>query len=368
MNEVDSPRHESTVEKVIYLLGDLIIDRELSARSTNATNLLNTGDLTLANFEYVLGRTGHPAPKLFRLRSPTSTLKVLRKLNVKAVSLANNHAADFGYGGLAETTKILERHGIAHAGAGADLSEALKPAILNLGNFKIAFLACASDMPTDAIAMEDRPGLAPLRVDVQINYEAKGHQEYVTLYPNIVTKPDQNDLHNLLEAVKKVRNKVDLVVVSIHWGLSFQPMVMEHQMEIAHQLIDSGADIIMGHGPHVLHAIELYRSKPIFYSLGHFIFHKPKEVSTRIDPMKRTYQDYGFRWRTNETAVGKVVILGSKVAKVEMIPILIKDGDPVLCDINSAIPVLEYIKVLSRLVGTSVVAENGKAIAEKGLT
>jgi poly-gamma-glutamate synthesis protein (capsule biosynthesis protein) len=144
-------------------------------------------------------------------------------------------------------------------------------------------------------------------------------------------------------------------------------MVLEYQMEIAHQLIDSGADIIMGHGPHVLHAIELYRSKPIFYSLGHFVFHKPKEVSTLLEPMKRTFQDFGFRWRSDETAIGKVVLVGPKVARVEMRPAMIKNGDPVLCDNESATPVLEYLKVLSRFLGTSLIAKDGKAIADRGL-
>jgi len=172
----------------------------------------------------------------------------------------------------------------------------------------------------------------------------------------------------IISPMRMIKDQVDFVVVSIHWGLSFQPMVLEYQMEIAHQLIDSGADIIMGHGPHVLHAIELYRSKPIFYSLGHFVFHKPKEVSTLLEPMKRTFQDFGFRWRSDETAIGKVVLVGPKVARVEMIPAMIKNGDPVLCDNESATPVTDYLKVLSRFLGTSVSVKKGKVIAKKGLT
>lgn len=207
------------------------------------------------------------------------------------------------------------------------MAEALKPAIVRLEELKVAFFACTSDMPNYAIATEDRPGLAPLRIDVQLDYKARPHQECVSLYPNLVTKVDEDDLTNLLMAVEKAKKHADLIVASIHWGLSNQPMVLEYQIDVAHRLIDHGVDIIMGHGPHVLHGMEMYKKRPIFYSLSNFISHISQRALSH-QPMRRTFFDFGFRWRSSESAIGKVVLYDSEIKRAEAIPITIKNGDP----------------------------------------
>lgn len=357
----------SVDEKNILLLGDMIIVKHLGAKSYNVVKLLNQSDLVLGNFETTLATNGYPAPKMSRLRADHSVFEDIKKMNVKAVSLANNHTTDFGFEGLFKTMDLLSKNNIAYAGAGHNLMEALKPAILRLRDLKIAFIACASDLITHSIAMEDRPGLAPLRVNIQINYEAKPHQEYVSLYPNIVSKVDEEDLNNLLAAIETIKEKVDLIIVSIHWGLSFQPMVLEYQVDIAHKLIDHGVDVIMGHGPHVLHAMETYKKRCIFYSLGNFMQRSllKRRTMPTCQPTRRAFLDFGFRWRTNESAIGKVVLSGSEIKRAEAIPIMIdRDGDPQLCDSKSAKPILSYLSVLSRFLGTSLTVEENKVILE----
>jgi poly-gamma-glutamate synthesis protein (capsule biosynthesis protein) len=354
--------------KSISLLGDLLMRRCLNPDSYEVASLLSESDLVLGNFETSLATKGYPAPKVTNLSAPHEILKDLKRMNLKAVSLANNHTTDFGLEGLFETMEVMDQHGISHAGAGMTLKEALKPVIIVFGGIKVAFFSCGATIINLACAREDRPGLAPLRVNTTIDLDSRVHQEYVTLYPNIITRVDENDLNNVLNSVEQTRKDVDIIIMSIHWGLSGQPMVLEYEIQTAHTMLDHGVDIIMGHSPHVLHGIEMYKGKPIFYSLGHFVMHMYDLSRPYVpipQPLRRNEMDFGFRWHSNETAIGKVVLEDSKIRRMEMTPIkLDKTGNPRLCDDESANMILEYLRVVSRFLGSSVKIEGKKAIID----
>jgi poly-gamma-glutamate synthesis protein (capsule biosynthesis protein) len=184
-------------------------------------------------------------------------------------------------------------------------------------------------------------------------------------------KAEESDLKALLMAVENTRKKADFVVVSIHWGPQWQPMVLDYQSEIAHTLIDHGVDIIMGHGPHVLQGIEVYKKRYVFYSLGHFVFHtnQPRmttmlpEMPNNI-PMKRAVAD-PVRWRLNETAIGKVVLSDSEIKRVEIIPVILdRNGSPQVCDNDAAMSILNDLAVFSRYLDTRVTIKENKGIIE----
>lgn len=361
-------------EKSIFLLGDILVLNHLGPSSDGVMSLLNMADMVLGNLETTLATRGYPAAKAFNLRADHSIVaEDFRRMKVTALALANNHTMDFGFEGLFETMEVLNKHGIAHAGAGRNLTEALKPAILKLGEQTIAFLACSSHITSNSIATSDRPGMAPLRFNTQISISARMSQENVGVYPAIITKADEGDLNNLLTAVEDAKRDADFLVVSIHWGLWHQPLVLNYQTEVAHTLIDHGADIIMGHGPHVLQGVETYKKCYIFYSLGHFVAHHLKQpISDEVwlpeleiaFNLKHAETD-PVRWRTKETAIGKVVLSGSEIKRAEVIPATVDgNGSPQVCDNESAISILNFLKVISRYFGTSIAIKKSKGTIE----
>lgn len=361
-------------ERSIGLLGDILIYDHLGPDSDEILSLLNKADVVLGNLETTLATKGNPPVKLFNLKAPHSVVEDFRKMNVKALSLANNHTMDFGFEGLFETMKVLDEHNIAHVGAGRNLTEALKPTTLRLGEQTIAFLACCTHVtPSLLVAGSDRPGMVPLRNNVQIGITMRRGQNHIAppRYPAIITKADEADLKTLSMAVENVKKEADFVVVSIHWGLSFQPMVLDYQTEAAHTLIDHGADIIMGHGPHVLHGIEVYKKRYIFYSLGHFVRHlsqpdRAERLAKLPDthPLKRALAD-PVRFRQNEAAIAMMVLSGPEIRRVEMVPVALdKNMNPQVCDNESAMSILNYLAVHSRDLGTYITIKNNKGIIE----
>jgi len=356
-------------QRFICLLGDILIHDRLDPKSDGVVHLLNAAGLVLGNFETTLATSRtRPAAKRFNLWAKYSVVGELKRMRMAAVALANNHAMDFDFEGLFETIEVLNADGIASAGAGHNLTEALKPAILGLEGLKVAFLACSCQPTGHSIATADRPGLAPLRVNVSLDINAREQQEWIGKLPSIKMDPDEEDLNRLVETLRSVKDEVDVAVVSIHWGQSWQPMVFDYQVQVAHTLIDNGADIIMGHGPHVLHGIEAYNKRIIFYSLGHFIYHtsQPGHVrglaSLPDSGLKRASAE-PYRWRFHETAIGKIVLDGSQIKHAEIIPVMLdQNGNPVVAEGESCTSILHYLSVISRYLGTSIVMRENKGL------
>src|SRR5258706_8627966 len=172
----------------------------------------------------------------------------------------------------------LDEIGIPHAGAGKNLAEARAPVILERGGVRFGFLQRSSVYwPTNHEAREDAGGMAVIR----------GHTAYhVPVFktrvgtpppnrpgvpPDIITWADKVYLRAFTDDIAALRPRVDILVASCHWGLGRD--VLAYMTEIAHAAIDAGADLVIGHGPHDVLPIELYRGKPIFYGLGSFSFH-----------------------------------------------------------------------------------------------
>jgi poly-gamma-glutamate capsule biosynthesis protein CapA/YwtB (metallophosphatase superfamily) len=166
----------------------------------------------------------------------------------------------------------LDRAGIPHAGAGATLAEARRPAILERDGTRIGLLAFTSVFwPDGHAATESRPGVATIRVATA--YEPHWRVHEMPGGPATVrTIPDADELAAALDAIRRLRADVDVVVVYFHWGVSLSEDVAEYQRRVGRAAVEAGADVVVGSHPHMVQGVELWMERPIFYSVGNFMF------------------------------------------------------------------------------------------------
>ncbi len=205
--------------------------------------ILRQADVIVANLECPISTRGRAVEnKTFTLRAGPIAVEALKKAGVRVVSLANNHTMDFGPLALQDTLATLTENGILFAGAGMDLDDARAAATLKVNDTTLAFLSYSLTFPLDFFASAGRPGTAP------------GYADYV--------KAD----------IQKARQTADIVVVSFHWGAERLTAAKDYQIELGRKAIDWGADLVLGHHPHVLQELEVYKDRLIAYSLGNFVF------------------------------------------------------------------------------------------------
>src|SRR5215467_4428127 len=252
-----------------------VTDAQVPFRRVKDT--LRAADLVFSNLECCLTtkvNEGSTHVEGF-FADPKVTATALTECGISAVGIANN----VNYGeAINESIAHLDRIGIAHTGAGADHTAARAPAVVKRQGLKIAFLQRSSVYwATNHEASAQSAGIAVIR----------GHTAYqVPMYkmrreipplnrpgipPIIVTWADRDYLAWFEKDLAAARGSADIVIASFHWGLHKD--VLTYMQEIAHCAINAGADLVVGHGPHDLLAIEIYKGKPIFYGLGCFSFH-----------------------------------------------------------------------------------------------
>ena len=239
---------------------------------------LRAADIVFANLECCLYEPpdGHVVENEGFFAEPGIAGETLKNGGIAAVGLANN----VNYGGAAILSSIerLDRLGIAHTGAGANLGAARAPAIVARGGLTFGFAQRSSVYwPTNHEATERGAGIAVVRGHTA--YQVPAHKTRPEVPPMnrpgvppiVVTWADRAYLAAFAADIAALRREADIVVASCHWGLGEE--VLDYMTEIAHAAIDAGADIVIGHGPHYSLPVEVYRGKPIFYGLGSFSFH-----------------------------------------------------------------------------------------------
>lgn len=205
--------------------------------------LLQQAHLAIGNLETPLTSGGTEfRDKRFRFRAPPAAAISLQRAGFSVLTLANNHILDFGPTGLQDTRRALDNAQIASTGAGETLAAAREPAYLNRAGRRIAVLAYSLTQPTEFFASSSRAGTAPANERI------------------------------MLADIKRARQQADLVIVAVHWGGELEQTPRRNQRHLAHQAIDAGATVVLGHHPHVLQGIEQYGSGFICYSLGNFTF------------------------------------------------------------------------------------------------
>lgn len=296
--------------------------------------VLKQGDLIFGQLEPCLAHTGSPLPQSrLPMRGNPEGGAAIARAGFNVISFATNHCMDWGREAFFETMDVIRENGMTCIGAGKDIREACKPYIVNVNGVRIAFLACCSILPQNYFATEDRPGCAPLRgltVYEQIEHDQPGTPARIHSFPL------QMDLDRLTADIRAVRDQADLVMVSLHWGIHFVPAVIaQYQKIAAHAILDAGADIILGHHTHILKPVELYKGKPIIYSMANFALEPPFAFAENLDlcnsPRHKELQELNPEWKKMpekpmptdcyKSMLLKVKIQDKKIAAVSFIPV-----------------------------------------------
>ena len=204
---------------------------------------LMQGDLVIGNLESPITASGVEfREKKFRFKADPKAALALRNAGFTHLSLANNHILDYGADGLSQTIAALDTNSIIYSGAGMNLASARKAGLIYLHGVKVAFLSYSLTHPDEFFAGTEAAGTAP------------GYARH------------------FIADIKQAKKNADCVIVSFHWGGEGLEKPKPYQISTAHKAVDAGADIIIGHHPHVLQGVERYNNGVIFYSLGNFAF------------------------------------------------------------------------------------------------
>lgn len=244
------------------------------------------------------------------------------------VSVASNHAMDWGEDALLDSMALLESKGIRVVGAGRNLAEARKPAVIEKNGVRVAFLAYCSVLNEGYAAGPKKSGIAPLRAHTY--YEAIDYQAGVP--PRVVTVPYEEDLAGMLEDIAAAKKNAHAVVVSLHWGVHFVPrIVADYQVSSAKAAVAAGADLILGHHAHTPKAIGVHSGKTCFYSLSNFIMSSTaksetagaafeKKYGVKLDP---DYPNLAYGEDGKRSLIAKALIGKSGVEKTSFLPVVI---------------------------------------------
>ena len=328
---------------LLLAVGDVYIERPVPGEALQLVSpIFHTGDVVFGNNECVYSGRGvrNPvAPGAHRADPQTSA--ALGEAGFTVMSCANNHMPDFGADAMEDTINALHAAGILTTGAGATLADARTPAIRTVGETSIGFLAYACVFPPGYDANEERAGVAPLFAHTVYQLVDVG-QPGTT--PRIHTFADRDSLAVLREDVASLKAKVDLVVVSIHWGIHFTPALLaDYEHELAVAAIDEGADLVLGHHQHIVKGIDTYRGKVIFHGLGNFVGDLPnirsvvgKEIMRVMDEhynyavkSDADYPTYPYHPDCRITMIAGCVIRDGRIAEVGYLPCLVNTkGQP----------------------------------------
>jgi poly-gamma-glutamate synthesis protein (capsule biosynthesis protein) len=322
----------------MYCAGDVGPDREdPDSMFRSVMPVLKKGDVNFCQLEVNFSQRGTPLPQArLPMRADPAGAPALRRTGFHIVSLASNHCLDWGKEAFLDTINFLKKEKIAVIGAGITLAQARKPALFTGKGTRIAFLAYNSILPEGYWAEENRPGCAPLRAFTV--YEPIEHDQPGTPC-RFHTFTQRTDLKAMVDDIKKAKSKADLVIVSTHWGVHFVPTVIpDYAKEIAHAAIDAGADLILGHHPHILKGIEVYKGKVIFHSLGNFALELPfrfdkklkgtvrHEEIKNLNPGWETDPVYPMPPDTRKTILGKCLFSKKRVEQVSFLPVYLSSG------------------------------------------
>jgi len=271
--------------------------RPFAGPDADVRALISAADVAFVNFEGPLTDRRAPSDTVAWVRGDPALAQDVAATGIVVASLANNHAADFGTDGLFDTIAALEGAGVRTVGAGTNLDQALMPSIVHANGLRVAFLGFACTLPNGCAAGDQRPGVAPIRVLSRFVIDPVVLEQNPGMGPYVETVASAEDVDQAASAIALANESADVVVVAIHWGVpdgwapSYQSELASYQRPLGHRLIDAGADAVIGHHPHVLHGIEIYRGRPVFYSLGNFLFHSL--VSGEL-VAARSYPPYDF--------------------------------------------------------------------------
>jgi poly-gamma-glutamate synthesis protein (capsule biosynthesis protein) len=417
----------------LALTGDSIITRPISVYKepafTRLVDLVRGADGAFTNLEmlfhdyepYAMNESGGTY-----MRAEPALVRELVWAGFDMVSRANNHTGDYGALGMTLTTKYVAEAGLVQAGVGQSLAEAREAKFLETPKGRIALISVASTFPDHARAgrtrgdMPARPGLNPLRFTTtyvvtrerfeqlrqtltEVNGRPPAAGESLNFFgrrfvvgtePGLRTEPNGTDLDEIAAVVKNASRQADLTLVTIHAHEGHLDRLVPAQFLVtfARAMVDAGADLFVGHGPHVLRGIEIYKDKPIMYSLGDFIFQN--ETLLRLPSENyETYAlgsdahvaDFNDRRYDNdrsgfpadrliwEAVVAVPMFEGRRLRELALHPITLGFGEartvrgrPLLAEGDLARKILADVERLSKPFGTAITTRDGIGYIETG--
>ena len=294
-------------EVKMIAVGDIMLSREVERRMINnedfkypflkTADITRSGDFVFGNLEtsIINGRAIQNNEMVFRTDLRAVEGLVFAGFNV--LSLANNHIMNFGRDGLESTIKILDENNISHIGAGMSEEEIYKPVIKDIKGTKFAFLGFTYNFDQRKSSNGEIYGMANMSI----------------------AKMEEN--------VKKTKSKNDIVIVSMHAGTEYKISSSSFQENFAQRAIDAGADLIIGHHPHVVQNVQKYKQGYIIYSLGNFVFDQMWSNETRLG------------------AIAEITFQNKKIKSIEFIPVKIYDySQPAILEGTEAEMILERLK------------------------
>jgi len=315
----------------ILAVGDVGPLHEPIARYSELVRpVLAQSDIRFAQCERVYSERGtlqfHSGGEHTRLKPHMAS--VFTDCGFNVVSVASNHAMDWGADALLDTIDALRNRGMHVIGGGRNLEEARAPAIVEAKGVRVAFLAYCSILREGYEAGPAKPGVAPLRVHTE--YRAFDWQPGIP--PEIVTLPHEEDFAALLDGIRAAKARADLVVVSLHWGIHYVPrMIADYQPVVARAALAAGADMILGHHAHTPKAIGVHDGKVCFYSLSNFIMSSTAKSPEKAKAFERCYgvtldphyPHLSYGSDAKRSLIAKAVVTREGVEKVSFLPVLI---------------------------------------------
>ena len=283
----------------IVLTGQSMIRSDLRATKPAAVPVIKgllSGDVIFTNLEAAVAEPGERIQEGRGFLTPPEALDALKTLGFNLLALSGNHAFDLKEPGIRNTVREADSRNIVHAGTGSTLADASAPAYLKTPKGTIALVASASGLiAPGASAAAARPGVNELRVEAG-DRENEATEDLPGAPANA---PNADDARRILQSIRDARQRSDLVVVYQHnhvfGSRSFSTIFTEGMAERlapnpwlvkwTHDEIDAGADIVVMHGAPLLHGVEIYRGRPIFYDLGNFIYNVPPTLTYIDEPM-----------------------------------------------------------------------------------
>jgi len=329
----------------ITLTGQSMIRSDLRATAPKAVPVIQgllKGDVVFTNLEAAVALPGQSVAEGRGFLTPPETLDALKAVGFNLLSLSNNHAFDMQATGILNTIRETGSRGIVHAGIGRNLAEATAPGYLRTPKGTIALVSSASGlMASGAMAGADRPGVNELRIKAG-DRDNEATADLPGAGPNV---PYTEDAERILESIRQARQQADLVIVYQHNHVfgnhSFSTIFTEGMAERlapndwlkkwVHDEVDAGADIVVMHGAPLLHGVEIYRGRPIFYDLGNFIYNVPPTLTYIHEPLNFT------------SAVAYLEYQGKALRSISVRPIVLNvlgEGQPDVQDPRATNPFL----------------------------
>jgi poly-gamma-glutamate synthesis protein (capsule biosynthesis protein) len=317
---------ETNAEIVIIAAGDIMLSGssipvlekkgyDYAFSDLSLAKLIKDADISFANLEYPITKKGKPnKDKKFVFKGSVKSFKAIKNAGFDMLSLANNHIMDYGEKGLVSTLQACRKYGMTCTGADENLSQACSAGVIKRRDVRVALLSYSMTFPKEYWATDETPGTA------------------------------YGDKLTVVEDIALARQIADIVMASFHWGAELMTEPKPYQIEMAHLAIESGADMVFGHHPHVPQGIEIYKGKPVFYSLGNYAFgsyskNSPISFIARI-------------------TAGKKGVTGIRVY-----PVIVdnfKTGfKPEAAKNEEARLIIDYLAEISAPFGTRIIYENG---------